>query len=750
MEKVNARKTIRNAASLLLKCAGFMDDINADIENNTLHCDTYYAVDTDVLYFYLEPDKNLEVVDVFEERFVSAGLDSLAFLLGDFLFNSSELLLQGHTKHTFRFLIIPPHDEEILNKLVRLYNWISDGADKMDPKCFEDLSKELTNYVENKNENELIDALQIRVPDLVQLFNPYRGPRDTLRRFAKLPKTTYCRLDNYHENDFRFPFPDVNNNESDRAYIKNIMDKWIPLLVESVKGSTGGRSRNIMHDAEVLATLEYVNSSLADKKIALITASKYIHKAAEKYENRNFASMYLRHPQAFMAHSDFFLPFDFEDTSFTLIDWLNLFFPTGLRSSISEQGIVNREDLAKSVEDIKDDVIDPPRIKKLHESWNTQLDKIALINYVPGLDNAKERGSTRLAKTMQKLRDTGKWSPKELRQTIFGEILDIVSSLYSSTVWVGLWSTINIEQTKSIPALKFDDKFQEIHQYCDLVIKLQKGHRTNKEDMDTLRSFSEKVETIDKTLYHAHIIHALAFAIKGHWSATKTLAKIAIQISDVALRKDSSNTQYIRGREASYLACIATRRSAKNQSELQEATIYLEEAKNRENEGWPQDIRFAAEEMLLKAKEYYFDHFCTSQKLDFDEYSKTINKLYLLSVEPKIENEPQSVKIWILTQIFSHLFTLLLIAYDLQWIEQLRRINIKNRLSKFQNVLKDVPVPDDPYAHLICDVSTAVWDDNKKIRDSKRKIAVSTLNTWKATYMPYDDNRLIMLKRILN
>ena len=53
-----------------------------------------------------------------------------------------------------------------------------------------------------------------------------------------------------------------------------------------------------------------------------------------------------------------------------------------------------------------------------------------------------------------------------------------------------------------------------------------------KEQLEKIIRLNKIVEEKDTSLYHSHIIHAFAFAVKGHWNSTLALAKIAIAISD--------------------------------------------------------------------------------------------------------------------------------------------------------------------------------------------------------------------------
>jgi len=111
------------------------------------------------------------------------------------------------------------------------------------------------------------------------------------------------------------------------------------------------------------------------------------------------------------------------------------------------------------------------------------------------------------------------------------------------------------------------------------------------------------------------------------------------------------------------------------------------------------------------------------------------------------------VKQWVLRQTITNYISLFLIAYDKLYDIKLDKDIITDYLLIFFNVLnKDIlgyKCDVDPYARLIYDIATSIWDDDPRKRESASKSAANSLNEWKAFYMPYDKERIELLKRII-
>jgi hypothetical protein len=532
-------------------------------------------------------------------------------------------------------------------------------------------------------------------------------------------------------------------------------------------------------DAEVLATIEHVNRELRSKgkQVVLVTGSNYLFSAAGTYypysEDRcSFADRYLRHPQAFLAHENFFfLEYPTESSSenhqqstFRLVKWLNLFFPSELFPPNQPEGRVQR-DVLHNIRDGKNgsfdrivETIDRPNnysqlIDRLLDAWKTQISSVVNRRYAGGLEAAQERGLKKLADSLRSLRENHQWTVDDLRKTIFDEALGSLSTLYSMTVWVGLWSRAIRQQAKGIPVLRFEPSYDDVEKYCETVIQMQLESvkkEVSPEQLEKLYGLNKSIEERDNSLYLSHVVHALAFAAKGDWYATWTLAQIALAIVD---NMDPAQRGVRQGREAAYLACIARRRSAGDRRDLDKAATYLRKAYERENKAAKEDIRFVSERLAIETKHYYFSFFCEKKSLDSDSFAATLRALRQLVIAADDEKN-ERVRRWVLRQSLTNYFSLILIARDLEWRHILpSRGDIARELEIFIKTLKEdeeigykQKQDDDPYAYLIYNICISIWHSDLNGKEAKRE-ALELIENWGKPAMPYDEERLKLLKR---
>lgn len=772
---------ISAAVDLLLNCSGYMHDMYSAEGDNENHIETYYAIDNDVIALYLEPESRSYYLSLFGEKANSLTTKLLAFLIGDFLFQSKEPLIQGHGEQKCRFLIIPPHDEELIQCLNAIHRKLYSATSNIHPKMFEDLCEIFAEYDKCHDNDKLLANLQERVTELVELFNPYKGPRAALSRFASLPDTIFHRIDTYCKDNFAFPVLDSAGNRDDRNRADDLIARWEKLLKRSA--SPEKPSYAILRDAEVLATLEHINTCLVNdnKQVVLITGANYLFSAAKKYKpwgegRHSFAEKYLRHPQAFLVHPKFFLlseqtssdkakKLDAE-TPFVLSEWLSLFFPSAINSKIQNQTTVVPKfiDMVQRQESPDYDGLIQNKYKKLRstdlrelvDGWKKQVLSVAKLRYSHGLDSAEERGLKHLAESLIKIRrNKSEWSIENIREMIIKESITNTSSLYSITAFlVGLWSQAVRKVSKGIPVLRFDGKYRAIEKYCVILMRILLKNNSkyiSKRDSEELHALNKEVEEADTSLYHAHVVHSLAFMAKGHWNASLTLAKTALTISD---NLEASIGEVRRGREAAYLACIALRRLVRKRTQLQTAYEYLNEALEREEDGLlSEDIRFTVERLMLDVRGCYFQVFCEEELSDLSKIVDATNKLYETFLDSKKE-ENELVKLWVQRQILTHFFTLLLIIRDVHSTDDMiKNFNIHDCVLSYENLIGKVDVhylkpDDDPYASLISSISIAIWDKDSNKRNRNITDGLKHLKNIIPS-LPYDSNRLKLLKRCL-
>src|SRR5260370_5573082 len=92
-------RMISDAAKLMLRCAGYLSDREA--ENNGWR--VFYAVDTDVISFYLAPNTNTEYATVFGQAEDADTRDLLSRLVSEFIFWDSRGANTGGNRNTQLF-----------------------------------------------------------------------------------------------------------------------------------------------------------------------------------------------------------------------------------------------------------------------------------------------------------------------------------------------------------------------------------------------------------------------------------------------------------------------------------------------------------------------------------------------------------------------------------------------------------------------------------------------------------------------
>lgn len=760
--KINITRFLNSAADLYLKLINFNDDSLASKHNKT-----FIAIDTDVLYFYLNPLDSVSYADPFDEDEVSSSAKSLAFLLSDFLINSNVELFSGHSNKKSRFLVFQPHLDELLFLLSIYHSRIDNSI--ADDDYFEKLKEIIDKYADDGNEELLVEALSSQVPKLVELFNPHRGASAALKRFSEIKDNTLRNIESYYDGEFAFQLLQSGTNDLERIKLMEMQSNWEKRL-KKTKKRVKKRPISIRRDAEVLAQLEHLNNIHKDEdvKILFLTGSNYIFEAAKRYfpntnlnNKENFCDLYIRHPQAFLGHENFFTHIDGKKSlNLPLAELLSIFFATNLKnaSTGSKTVIPYSNKILRAIDnghlkgkfDFVTSLYGHDRIfpEQLLENWNSQVASHAKLKYAEGLDFAEARGAIELARKMQKLKDKPGWSIDIIKHCIIEEANESISNLFSTSSWVGLWADAERKISKPVPAIKFEKRYEKIEIYCKQLVKLQlqgSAESNFKEKIvDFYRLFME-VEQLDTALYHTHVAHALAFAAKGNWKAAFTLSQLAMDISDIAA------DQEIRGREAAYIACVALRRSSLNKNDLANAHEYLEEAIKRENEGCSEDIRFTAERLVLKLRSYYYDIFCENIRLDKVEILDSVCDLeYLASEIP--EDISSDVCLWVKRLIYTYFFTFLLISEEIYDSIIYDSDTINRFIDDFYSVLHNTDMHEndeifkyDPYGYLIYCVAKAMWDSNHETQSYFRTRAIEIIKTWKVFYMEYDENRFAFL-----
>jgi hypothetical protein len=224
--------------------------------------------------------------------------------------------------------------------------------------------------------------------------------------------------------------------------------------------------------------------------------------------------------------------------------------------------------------------------------------------------------------------------------------------------------------------------------------------------------------SVDPSNYHAHLIHALAYAIKGHWFATRTLCRVAIGIVD-ALPDDQKRRR--RGREAAYLMAIAERRMARSVTDLDLAADILTDAQRRENpETKHMDARFESERLALDVARMNFQVFAKNSFRQAAEALDNVMSRGRALLERIKSDELPEARQWVRQQVLVNVFDVVLLAFEAD-AEYARARGAEVRwfiriLEEHRRDQDDGVSTWDDLAEFVCNAAVAVFDDNPSSR----------------------------------
>ena len=661
---VTNKALIKKAAHLATYCAGYL----RDLESKRTGWEIFYAIDADIVGLYLDPSTHKHYAGVFDK-----GDALLARLIGDFLL--LEFSESGSPEELGALLIIPPHDDEISRMLLGITDKIIKSTEIVGSRL-DDLWSQRCDTSGKQGNQQIANWMIDNAQDLIAIFDSKSGPALELSRFAKLADDRLVNIESYivRTHDWAFPLPNRTDELPDLESFSGLVEKWRCRLHKH--RSPKQSKKNVDEDALVLGTLQWVNQKLelaAEKKrVLLVTGTPGIW-AAAKEENHNissdinhskdFSDAYIRHPLAFLADQYFFFrkSENSPEPAFKLVDWLNLVFPNVLR--VSDTGVLvadvselpggNRSNALDSTgkRGVQTGTPAPKHdVKSILSEWETQIRAAAVVRRVNIQESEWTDRAKKLLDWMHEKTDAG-WSVEQLRSAINRRAVESLSALYSSTVWISLWSRLRPlkEQARGIPALRFEHKYAKAQEYCRLMIDAVRwngdGSHQNKLD---LQSIHQNLSKDDPTHYQSHVMHALTYATKGHWYATRAM-RIADNLPD-------QSRGYIRGREAAYLLAIAERRIARLVGDLVTARNCLDEAKRRQNPDEPFDVRFLSEAFAQDTAEFNFQFFVDNAGVS-EEYRRSLFEtgLRLLS---SLDSEPlPEVQDWVGQQVVTNVLS---------------------------------------------------------------------------------------------
>lgn len=701
---------INDAGKLLQRCAGYRFDLDEQADGWKIH----HAIDTDVFVNYLLPTQNYKHGKLFT---TDRRLSQIVVLMTCEYIVRELVTAAGSGKG--QLLVISPHDQEINSNMLRLQLELHELHHQLrhSPEQLEVALNAVRNH--NITNQEIASLLVNDAAEFVRIMKKADGPQGAIHRFTDLPPSRLINLVRYKEpqgDGSIFEFPSVPQNAKHKEF-RTFSDRecqWQEALKQGAHSKPSGTARMrppkglrtkspsaVRTDAQVLTTLEWINATLEPqrRRVVLITGSDYLYTAAAdstlppnpwmSHPPQSFETHYLRHPQAFFGDDQFFSEPNGEGTGrgmgLKVLEWLNTLLPqyVGIKPWNELSAGEANANLAMSprrwhrvalqarqiAAGLKESRDPDEQVRSFVTDWSKQLRMLAVEN---GMTVASRDVHTpRIVRIVKELRLAAgaDWTVEKFREYLTDQARESMHKLFFSTAFLGVLVLRTEEsRVRGIPALRFNGAHKAAQEKCTYMQGLM---FVGKADIDLHVLYKELGEG-DPDNYHAHVLHAYAYAIRGHWSASCTFCRFAISVADTILAKDPEDDR--RGREACYLMSVAQRRLAHDakhprdgQRQLESARQNLEEARRRDTPGMPPDPRFDSEALAFDVSSLLLRRFGTlyiTPETEDNPLSLLREKLPVAkALLTRLEGEPlREVMAWITRQIFTNILTLALLA----------------------------------------------------------------------------------------
>ena len=354
---------------------------------------------------------------------------------------------------------------------------------------------------------------------------------------------------------------------------------------------------------------------------------------------------------------------------------------------------------------------------------------------------------------VEEVRGRQSLSEAHIRRVLSDGVARTVRSLYSKTAWIGYWSTVTPEDRCVPPVVRCD--METLANACALVVQYQlkamSGQTANTE-MRALRELVLELEAVDDSLYYAHVVHALGFIARGHWQSGLSLARMALGIA-MSLPKKVDEDRL--GREAAYLAAIASRRAATARTDLRVSRSLLESAIQQESRGSTSDVRFECERCSIDVRDMYFEGLVDGDVVRPEATRSMVLRLAALlkAVDDEADGE---IARWVRRETFANFFSVALtLGGPDVLMGALGRGELLSHLARFRallntDVMSGLGREVDRYSHLVVDVADAVLRPDAVGSGDARERALREIALWERPSRPYDLERNRRLLRLLS
>jgi hypothetical protein len=675
---------LKSAAELRLRLDYWTADRAFEDEGGRI----LYAVDNDVVNLFGNPKDNADYARVFDQGLDEAR-DVLAWVLARFIFYR----LTGSNP----LVMIPPHTEELEVYFGRLYQ--SFGKISEDVRRDHDVVVRLHKQYQNAHDMDaLISGIEQEAVALVQLFySSPAGPAAELTRIAGLLRDLrILHIERFVDEHDGWVAPVLfdDTDPADRDLLQSLTGEWVIRLDKS-KSKAASASR-IRRDAEVLARLERMNASVGlSRRVVLISGDHALYLAARSYEiadGESFADLYIRDPRVFLGAPGLLStpgmssgPCEADSRRLDLINLLDMLFACfdprtpgyldRLRNSVINLTLSDGDAFAEAFSRDKSDWAD-----RLRHEW-AEFVRLAAVEaeFLQDRELAAMLAKEIADLDQNALRATLERRSWEARREV---VLSVIDAGFSSTA--AAERALQILPARGVPALRLES-FPLAKNYSDhLVRTLQQ--KPGPEDRPSLSELRDD----ERHLYTAFLVHALAFAVAGRWSATVVSAGFALEIAD-RLRElgEQDPARPIRGVDAAYLLAIALRHSSQRVDDLSRVRLYLEQARSRAEE-LPGDLRLESEKLALDITYHHYRLFLHAPiPADIPPLGQCQASLLALIVRLDTEERDETIRTALQKQVLTNLFSVLLLRRYMEGVDDPQKgTNVHLLLNRFKKVME--------------------------------------------------------------
>lgn len=717
-----------------------------------------HAVDTDVIKLYTDPfelsiptqRRREGYAQIFPDDLKPVSI-ALGRTLADFIFRRLD---------TTPLLVIPPLEQEI--RVV--YQAVHRDSEIEKKQSVDEFSRlqSLSSKLGKIEQDEQVVALMLEhAPTLARFFGGTRGHTAEYLRYLRLLKDKpLLPLDlASHENS---TIKDENIFSAlapvtllaDRVALRDLREDWLGKLRTH---NPARESVNIFDDAQMLARIEWINRVLGGKKsrLVLISGDHAMHEAARAYtpegEDADFATLYLRHPKAYLAERWVLSPENEngEGVENEFYRWLETFL-----ANVHMEGSNHREALKqladKPVTEIEQLLTglqkDPSTlVTQFSKNWSDYTKSIMLAHGQVSVEEYESHPA------LLKLWDNITTAVTRVEEQINCKVLETWDAFFESATATGYVflregnRQSGRKRARNAPLLAFDT-FSEA---CLFSKKILESY--DPAYLDAYRQNIDELQKKDDSRYTYYLAFGVLFAAEGAWNVAAILARRALEIAQKIRQSPIS------GREAAYLLAVALRHSASCISDLEGVAALLTQAEKcliKDKTERPKlsvrSTRFEAERVALALTYHLFHHFQGEVLPDDVPTLSQIstNARYLLDGMDK--EQDKVVRMHTERHLLTNLFMVALLEKEQTNGQSL--ITLKPYLEQLESNLKCSATPSTFLVATTQAVTACLLEQDAQKKKSLQRKAKNFLNDQDieaAIVMPYDLARFHFFRKLL-